>query len=61
MEGSLKIVQVCGGRANRLAGLTNGRGEMDFRRRPSGGVCKPPYAAMTETAFVVNDKEKRGL
>ena len=25
--------------------------EMDFRLRPSGGVCKPPYAAGRGNAF----------
>ena len=46
MEGSLKIVYVCGGQANRLAGLTNGIREMDFCKRLSGVVYKPPYAAL---------------
>ena len=46
MEGSLKIVYVCGGQANRLAGLTNGIREMDFCKRLSGVVYKLPYAAL---------------
>jgi len=35
----------CGSQAKRLAELTKMRRELDFRRRLSGVVCKPPYAA----------------
>ena len=36
-----------GGRANRLAdSMQNNKKEMDFRKRLSGVVCKPPYAAL---------------
>jgi hypothetical protein len=34
--------------------------ELDFRRRLSGVVFKPPYAASVGNNGVVNDKEKRG-
>jgi len=33
---------------------------MAFRRRLSGVVFKPPYAADTGNRFVVSDKEKTG-
>jgi hypothetical protein len=32
--------------------------ELDFRRRLSGVVFKPPYAAYYRNKFVVSDKEK---
>ena len=36
-----------GGRANRLAdSMQNNKKELDFRKRLSGVVCKPPYAAL---------------
>jgi hypothetical protein len=34
--------------------------EMTFRRRLSGAVFKPLYAALCGNNDVVNDKEKRG-
>jgi hypothetical protein len=34
--------------------------ELDFRRRLSGVVFKPLYAAIVGNTLVVSDKEKRG-
>ena len=42
-------------------GISINRGKgLDFRRRLSGVVSKPPYAANFGNGFVVSDKEKRG-
>ena len=56
------LVYKSGSQAKRLNRLNQAKQrELDFCRRLSGVVCKPPYAALSGNVFfVVSDKEKRG-